>query len=200
MKKVFIFIIITSINLINGCNFQNPKQMTGSLTITTYAFEGDLMKEIRLSDGIEFPWNYGWSAGVNCVPGLPFKFSNTVAGTEICITVDNGELILLEEGHVISYGKTLNLNSPENIYWRNINDGYIVNEKTYIDIILKNEEHITGYAVIELYLDTIQVKDYEPGTVYYAKVITNVEYPLIKNAFQNITEEFIKNEIQKNHN
>ena len=86
--------------------------------------------------------------------------------------------------------KNVTAKSGETIYWV----GFVgANNKEikhdFVDIILKIDDNIIGYAVIEIHLAS--------GATHNAELLKSVVFPKIDGEYQNVTEKYVKNEIKK---
>lgn len=188
---LFSFFLFTNSNYITG---------KGILVVQAYALNAesvDDMIESKLIEGIELPYEYGWSPTSSIVPGLPLKFSvPEYSNVTMLITVDGGQFILwkrtdsIREAMVL--GQNFSINNEETIYWQNytINNNEVFlyeNDTAYAYVTIYSDENIIGYAVIEISTTS------SPCTVprYFAKIIQSVSYPLQNGVYQNITQDYI---------
>ena len=65
-----------------------------------------------------------------------------------------------------------------------------VKEKIYIDVIIKADTHIIGYAVFEI----IRVPDAYP--LLTAVLVKSIHFPMVDGAFQAITEVYVNQQLQ----
>lgn len=77
----------------------------------------------------------------------------------------------------------------DTIYWHADSD-IPCGDTIYIDIIVKNDQNIIGYAVIE-------AEQTENSLEFTAKVLKTEIYPKINDKFQEITEEYVSKAIEK---
>lgn len=219
INKILSFIIILS--LVVGfiiIRLQNNKFSTtpGLLTIITYALEEGGASEIKMEEGIELPRKAIWSSAINIVPGLPIKLQYPTDDVVFEISVDSGSFIgwddkPLKPNEVYDssksslniLGQKFTLLKPQNIYWQDVEwESYdnissykgsfpVQPEKAYVDILIKKDEHIIGYAVIEIYMDS---KD---SLNYFAKILKSVSFPEINGEHQKVSHEYVRGKIDK---
>lgn len=63
-------------------------------------------------------------------------------------------------------------------------------DRTFVDILMKDNDNIVGYAVVEINMQ-------RRNAIYSAKVKKCVEFPKINGKNQIISDEYIKNAIEK---
>jgi len=93
----------------------------------------------------------------------------------------------------LQYGKNLTLKPGDGFRWYPD-----FNERTkyaYVDVFLKTEDNIIGYAVIEIYPYHI----YSDGHVcdYRARFLKSIIFPKIDGKYQNITKEYVQAAIEE---
>ena len=109
-------------------------------------------------------------------------------------TTDNGNFcwaysILPTEDFV----KNVCVYSGELIYWWPYTKGYgggSTVDHDFVEIVLKLEEHIIGYVVIEIYRKI-------PLPSYNAHLLKSILFPQVNGEYQNVSEEYIKARIEK---
>ena len=177
----------------------------GILTIKAYAADG--VTSTIMEKGIELPFAFGWNSGLSSIPGLPLTLSidaNNYPDSKITfdICVEDGSFIK-NDSHWIScspsqnielfkndqpLGKSFVIDNQSTIFWTNHEisqnynavSGYFKGDKTYVDIIIKADDHIIGYAVIKIYCAI-------PAALHYqASVVETISYPLLDGKYQNI--------------
>ena len=67
-------------------------------------------------------------------------------------------------------------------------------DQVFVDIILRADEHIIGYAVIEI-LDV----DGKGGFVYHTRMLKSVSFPKVEGAYQTVSEEYVKKQFRIVH-
>lgn len=72
-------------------------------------------------------------------------------------------------------------------------------KSTYVDFVLRADDHIVGYAVVEIVGLPNKLEGFEDDEVaYYDPVlIASNFYPMVDGKFQNVTEEYINWQIKK---
>ena len=109
--------------------------------------------------------------------------------------VDKGVFIQNEEPE---YAKNATVHSGSGVllYNRERNDGVWVGpfiyEQTFVEIVVKLEQNIIGYIVIKAYGD---IDKYD--NPIRAVILKSVLFPQIGGKYQNISEEYVKTEIEK---
>lgn len=179
----------------------------GLFTITAYALspseELSFMEEYEMVQGIEMPVEYGWSQEVSCVPGLPFKLSMADwPNATFDISVDGGHFVLWVDDKIIPMDSTFSVNNDTNIYWVDYLDeteteshvGTYAANKVYADMVVRDGDNIIGYAVIKIY--THDPEDQHVRT-FGAVLLQSVSFPLVNSEYQNVTEEYVKSQIEQ---
>lgn len=87
------------------------------------------------------------------------------------------------------YVKNATLNPEDTIYWHP-EDSVDGTEQAFIDIVLKVDNNIIGYAVIEV-LQT------DSSVEYSARLLKSAVFPKVDEKYQNITETQVKSIIAK---
>ena len=62
-------------------------------------------------------------------------------------------------------------------------------ERAFIDIVLKNNGHIGGYAVIEI--------DKTQPYTYQGRTLKSVLFPKVNDGYQDVTKEYVDQKIEK---
>ncbi len=120
------------------------------------------------------------------------------------ISVDEGLLAfdtINEDGErKVTFGKSDDIVSGGQIVWTNRNSAppyenypYYDVETAFIDVIVKEENHIIGYAVIKIYRTSIpsEVNPNEMVQVYGGEVLASSVLPKLNGNYQVISEEEI---------
>ena len=107
-------------------------------------------------------------------------------------TVDNGHF--RTTGHYVPT-KNINMHSGEFTYWADFEkgvDGQYLGQvfHAFIEIVLILEENIIGYALIEAYKKPTD-------STCNAILLKSVFFPQINGEYQNVSEEYVKTEIEK---
>lgn len=171
----------------------------GLLVITAYAASSD--EELVMQEGMELPADYNWSLAMSSRPGLPLKLTYSEHPNAIFeVSVEGGTLLLWESNQISYMESPFNAENGTTIYWTNISqtngndfDRYLESE-AYINIIIREEENIIGYAVVQIY--TNDMED-EPAQNYSAKLLKSVSFPMINGTYQKITSEYIATEMEE---
>lgn len=156
LKKVTMMgIIITCLGFFSGCS-------TG-------------IKEQSVSDMIELhTWHFTSGIRNNAI-----KVKHTDNTVFEC-TVDKGYLVISNDDS----GKNVIIESDETIYWTPYDDKLATwTDLAYVQIVLKDEDNIIGYAIIEI------KQNPEYGLNYDAEILKSVVFPKVNGQYQSITEE-----------
>lgn len=129
-------------------------------------------------------------------PWRPVVLKYTDENAVFDCTVNKGTFVLL--GNSPQYINKLTIEPGGEFFWQPYDrdtDGNIISEnsikQTFVEIILRIDENIVGYAVVEIY----QVG--EPGVFYKARNLKSVLFPKIEGECQNISESQIKSIIEQ---
>lgn len=180
---------------VNNLYSPSPVEAAGVMKVMGYAFDNGQMIEVNLDEGVEIPWNHGWSPGINVVPGLPIKFTYKNQEFSLYVTADQAQLINWKDGKVSVMQQPVLMKSGDTIYWQMRDTDVWAQKKDvhYVNVLNKEQDFIVGYAIIKIAGNTS-----EPGgKVYVASVIKNVLFPKVNGQYQNITEEYVNAEIEK---
>ena len=103
-------------------------------------------------------------------------------------TTDNGQFL----GYGLrQYSKYATLKPNDTIYWRGWEDSSgETTQHAYVDIILRVDDNIIGYAVIEILQNT--------PVAYTASVLKSALFPKVQGEYQTITGEQIASIIENN--
>ena len=66
--------------------------------------------------------------------------------------------------------------------------------KVYADMVVRDGDNIIGYAVIKIY--THDPEDQHVRT-FGAVLLQSVSFPLVNSEYQNVTEEYVKSQIEQ---
>lgn len=139
------------------------------------------IKEESVSDMIELHTWYFTSG----LPNNAIKVNHNDNTVFEC-TVDKGYLGISMSDN----SKSITIGSEETMYWNAFDDEVATwVDLAYVQIILKDEDNIIGYAVIEINQDP------EQGLNYHAEILKSVVFPKINGQYQFITEEYINTSI-----
>jgi len=143
--------------------------------------------------------NAAWSPVMSRV-GLPIELGYQNAFVTFEYSADRGCIIALEQKAYSGQKLTVKIN---NIEWNtdkgpSMEDDYTI-ENAYIDIVLKIDSNIIGYAVISIDvvgrfpIDSYPAQLFPNGApIYAAKLLHSALIPKIDGEYQSITEKQIK--------
>jgi len=183
------------------------------LVVNAYAFENGQPKGYEMEEGFRFRYDkltVPYYNMLNCVPGLPISFFFPEEDMVLDITLSNGVFYdwnrnLNPDGSYQAnresngyFERRFTIKNNRTIYWRPFNRNNETREvfplkgnRAYVDIIMKQEEHIVGYAVICIDL----VRESPPG--HEAYLVEAVRFPKILGRYQEITEDYVQQQIEK---
>ncbi len=135
------------------------------------------IKEQAVSDIIELhTWHFTSGVRNNAI-----KVQHTDNTIFEC-TVDKGYLVISND----ESGKNVLIESGETIYWTPYDDELATwIDLAYVKIILKNEDNIIGYAIIEI------KQNPNSGLNYHAEILKSIVFPKINGQYQFITDEYV---------
>lgn len=175
---LIVTIVIPLINIALEIN-RKYVMAEGLLSVTCFTLTGDYMKEIELNESVILPREADWSMANNVVPGLPLELSYPDEYVNFTMRTSDGVLRSNENGRSQFHGRKLVLPNNSTIYWNNLSDNneneVLLNVISYIDIIIRANEHIVGYVVIRIY----PVTEFKQGHVYSAKMLKSVSFPKV---------------------
>lgn len=169
----------------------------GFLTVTAYAASSD--KQMVMQEGQQLPVDYFWSPSMDSRPGFALKlFDSQNHSATFEVSVDGGSLLLWDASGMIEI-----LESPADIendgttvYWSNFGktaEENFIGDKAFITVLTRENDHVLGYAVIEIYTD-----GENGGEWYYSELIKSVSFP--KNddgSYQNISDKYIASQVEQ---
>ncbi len=96
-------------------------------------------------------------------------------------------------------GKSTVVANGETLYWEgfefdsNGETGKMVGKDTivYVDLIIKANEHIVGYAIFEI----VALGGAYEGSARTGKLVSTVSFPMVDGCFQQVTKEYVQEEI-----
>ncbi len=150
-------------------------------------------------------WNSTFS-----IAGYTISFEPPVMEENIIfsVTVDQGTLSMLSNSNgveTVTVGETGTINTDGRIVWRNVT--YIDSSKfnyddideAFIDIIVKEDNHIIGYAVVRVYITSIpsQVNSSTYMEVYTGEILISSYFPKQNGEYQLIDDALITSLISK---
>ena len=109
-------------------------------------------------------------------------------------TVDNGNLGILGQSYFNI--KNVDVNSGGYVNWYSritSNNLYECVRNAFIETVVKLDDNIIGYAVIEVF----PINDPQSAELIGANVLKSVLFPQVDGAYQNVSEEYVKSEIEK---
>ena len=179
-----------------------------------------------LEEGVELPWEYVWSPAINVMStGLPIKlefpeaeFEGAKISLEVTVSGGSvfGESVRLQDPATGKYywsdnpylGDTFTIENNSTLYWQFFSTKFHVlkNEythgspfargKSYLDIIIRADDYIVGYAVVEIYE---LPKEEAPAFRYKARVLSIISFPQVEGAYQVISRRDVYNKIIETH-
>lgn len=192
----------------------------GLLTVRAYALDDSAITEANstvLEKGVELPRSYDWSIGINIVHGIPLHLSfpeDLYPDAEISfgIEVTGGEF---ETPRQKSLGQSFTTENNTMIVWNHLewflnehkkednatsdifsDDGFD-GSQAFADIIIYADDHIVGYAVVEIY--EVNGATGINAYVYNARVLEIVSFPMVDGEFQDITAKYVTNIMESYH-
>ena len=199
----------------------------GLLAIRAYALNENEISEINstvLEEGVELPWEYAWSSAISRLPifyGLPIKlvipediYEGMDISLDICVTggscnrIPNitmdpytGEIIAESDYNL---GTKFSVPNGYTIYWTCDSPDMKVTARgrSFIDVIIRADNMIVGYAVIEVAEQLPEgVTEPPKGTVYpyLAKVLAIVSFPQVEGEYQSVVRRYVEKKIEEIH-
>lgn len=171
---------------------------SGSLTITAHA--APLDGGLTVQEGVGFPLDEDWSPFMSSLPGLPLRLTDAGHPDATFEVSAEGGTLLLWSGDEITYpGSPYIAGNGSTVYWasrsqsRESGPGTRPAGDAYIDIVIREEANIIGYAVIQIYTE-----DAGDGLQnYYAKLLESVSFPLVDGKYQRITSGYVASELER---
>ncbi len=68
-------------------------------------------------------------------------------------------------------------------------------DQVFVDVILRADNHIIGYAVIEI----LHVRTNRFGYAYHTRLLKSVSFPKVEGEYQKVSEKYVKEQIQLVH-
>lgn len=145
---------------------------------------------------ISIPWNAGWTPAVNVAFGIPFELHGS---DEIVyeISGDTSYLCLIQEGKPESMGDTgTTRKAEETLYW----NPSFANAQKYLDgigtswitIVRKQEGYPTGLVLVKISQLPETMDNVDASPVHSAEIIASLAFPLQDGAYQDVTDEDLK--------
>ena len=177
--------VISSAGLVTRQPYDTAATLTATLTLggasDTKEFDVTVLAVVEEKAQLFQTRGGGMSSANSVIMTMVFLDQNVV----YTYTVDKGVLDKVKIGEMpespIIFTKNLNANSDDLIFWTSIeylDDGSGVTE-AFVEIILKLEQNIIGYAVIWCVRDD-------------GAIIKSVLFPQVDGKYQNISEEYVK--------
>ena len=174
-----------------------------------------------LKEGVELPWEYVWSPAINIVDGLPIKLDFPTEGYEgMRISLDisvSGGSFYREPRHYIdpetnefiadentNVGSEFTLNNNSTVYWTLYStkydkssgkyeyDGTLARDSSFVDIIIRADDIIVGYSVIEIY-------ELPESLSYKARIIDMKCFPKVDGEFQPVSRRYVEKKFNELH-
>ncbi len=79
------------------------------------------------------------------------------------------------------------------------NAGTFMGEQAFADIIIRADDYIVGYAVIEFYGDAETFSKNGVYSRYYARMLKIVSFPQVDGRYQNVSEHYVNEQFQWIH-
>lgn len=167
---------------------------SGSLTITAHA--APLDGGLTVQEGVGFPLDEDWSPFMSSLPGLPLRLTDAGHPDATFEVSAEGGTLLLWSGDEITYpGSPYIAGNGSTVYWASRSQSRESGPAgdAYIDIVIREEANIIGYAVIQIYTE-----DAGDGLQnYYAKLLESVSFPLVDGKYQRITSGYVASELER---
>lgn len=146
-----------------------------------------------------------WNETFSGIGGYIINLKSPLEGEAVTFTVSVDEGLIsyvstTKENGSLTYVKNENVSSGTEIMWSNLisvppfeDYPYYDVETAFIDIIIKKENHIIGYAVIKIHQTSVQseVDSNEMIDVYVGELMTSKVLPKLNGEYQVISEEEI---------
>lgn len=171
---------------------------------------------VALEEGVEMPYEYGWSVALNWYPGVPIRLTmpeNEFEGAQITfeVSVNGGEF--LRKKYTISdagseyLGQNFFVGNNQTICWRFlVTDPRLYDRayegaqyeapmryldgKAYADIVIWADGNIVGCMTVMFYADDLSIPLGSPEYAkcrYYAKLMGSIICPKQDGEYQNVS-------------
>lgn len=168
----------------------------GILAVSVYALDETSstgFTAVPLEEGVYISDIYRWPIGLNCMPGLPVYLSavseDYLRESISCdITVSSGKY-LDDKGN--SLGSKFTCSNDTVIFWSY--DGNSEDQRydhIYTDVIIRCENRIIGYAVLQF--DRVYDKEHTPEDEYDVVLLASVLFPKVNGEYQDITQAYVE--------
>ena len=172
---------------------------SGLFTITAYAASSD--EALVMEEGIPLPTDFCWCLAMSSQPGLPLQL-NAAGHPEAVFSVsaEGGGLLLWEDSQITAVQSPLTVENGTTVYWSSLvqtgEDLFTeyTGETAYVRFVIREEGHIVGYAVVQIYADST-----ENGAIplYCAKLLNSVSFPQVKGKYQEIDDQYVTGEMDQ---
>lgn len=193
----------------------------GVLAVRAYALDDGSITTANsriMEPGVELPESYVWKNGLSSIWGLPMQFfveDKELDGAQITweITVSGGECYTADAWTGNDPGKADNgkdtylgdhffIENNTLIQWTNFissTASVYEGETTYIDAVIRADGNIVGYAIIKLCGQRSPLAEQGNGGICcFAPILVKSEfYPKVEGDYQNVTEDYIIQQIRK---
>ena len=135
-------------------------QDAGLLTITAYAASTE--ESCPMEEGVELPLDYRWSPAMSSIPGLPLQLSYVGGGEAVFeVSADGGTFLLWTDSQITDAGPSFRAENGTTLYWNSAalridaqtgesSVETFAGKRAYVDILIRQEEAVVGYAVVEI--------------------------------------------------
>ena len=197
----------------------------GILIARAYALDEPMLSEESstvLEEGITLPLSYNWCRAISSVRGIPLHLSIDTVDFQVKnisfgITLSDGSFYQNLHTHVESMfdgvrqtylGTSFRMDNHRRIYWyptslifdnqnKKITHIPMSGNRAFADIVIRADNQIIGYAVIEFY--EVDGLSGEKGWYYNARMLKSVSFPQINGDFQRVSEKYIAEQFQLIH-
>ena len=179
-----------------------------------------------LEKGVELPWEYIWSPAINVVcNGLPITFNfpadafdaenisleiSCTGGSFVDDRVERFDPVTKRPAGYEPYlGNDFSISNNDTIYWINYSKKYVpiknqyefdaeAPRTSYVDIIIRADKNIVGYAVIKIYEHLPEGVEWRDDVCYgyLSQVVEIVSFPLVNGRFQRVTAEYVQDQMK----
>ena len=188
--------VISNTGIVKQQLYDTQSKLTATLSLGSAADTKEFVVTVRASAVFEIEdkdivelafYQMVWGGVLPNWIGMHYSDENVI----FYITVDNGSLEAYSSLPNEFGTKNVRVYAGEHIYWNNLYrdaDGKLNDaDKASIEIVLKLDDCILGYAVIETFK--------QKGAIYNANLLKSILFPKINETYQNISEEYVKNAI-----
>jgi len=153
--------------------------------------------EFIVQNGVEIPEGFSGSFVKNVIQSVEKNpYWNLVVSWDVPYIFSNKIKAVVNDYYGARHSKNAIAKPGDTIYWEHydgtpnnyIYKGFIA--KAFVDIVLKKDDSIIGYAVVE-------INQNGGANTYGAKISALVIFPKIGGEYQNVTEKYVKAAIKK---